>query len=115
MRRGIAELNGEGEVTGGIVVMRYGENARSTIRAVQGKLKELEKSLPEGVEIVETYNRASLIERSVSTLSEKLAGEVIVVVIVCFLFLFHFRSSLVIVVSLPLAILAALLLMRLQD
>ncbi|MEE4217995.1 MAG: CusA/CzcA family heavy metal efflux RND transporter [Xanthomonadales bacterium] len=114
MRRGIAELNGEGEVTGGIVVMRYGENARSTIRAVQLKLKELEKSLPDGVEIVDTYNRASLIERSVSTLSEKLAGEVIVVVIVCFLFLFHFRSSLVIVVSLPLGILAALLLMRLQ-
>lgn len=114
MRRGIAELNGEGEVTGGIVVMRYGENAHSTIRAVQEKLKSLEKSLPEGVEVIETYNRASLIERSVDTLSKKLAGEVIVVVIVCFLFLFHFRSSLVIVVSLPLGILAALLLMRLQ-
>ncbi len=114
MRRGIAELNGEGEVTGGIVVMRYGENARRTINALQEKLKELEKSLPEGVEIVETYNRASLIERSVNTLSKKLAGEVIVVVIVCLLFLFHLRSSLVIVVSLPLAILAALLLMRLQ-
>ena len=114
MRRGIAELNGEGEVVGGIVVMRFGENARKTIQGVKQRLQELKASLPEGVEIVETYDRSALIERAVDTLSETLVEEVLVVVLVCMVFLFHFRSSLVIVLSLPLGILAALVVMRLQ-
>ena len=114
MRRGIAELNGEGEVVGGVVVMRYGENARATIDAVKSRLDELRQGLPEGVEIVETYDRSALIDRAVDTLSQKLVEEVAVVVLVCLLFLFHFRSSLVIVISLPLGILAAVLLMRMQ-
>ena len=114
MRRGIAELNGEGEVVGGIVVMRFGENARKTIQGVKQRLQELKASLPEGVEIVETYDRSAQIERAVDTLSEKLVEEVLVVVLVCMVFLFHFRSSLVIVLSLPLGILAALVVMRLQ-
>ncbi|MEJ8566586.1 efflux RND transporter permease subunit [Elongatibacter sediminis] len=114
MRRGIAELDGEGEVVGGIVVMRSGENALRTIDAVKQRLGELRSGLPEGVEIVETYDRSALIERAVSTLEEKLVEEIIVVVLVCFLFLFHFRSSLVIVVSLPLGILAAFGVMHLQ-
>mgnify|MGYP001825148897 FL=1 len=101
-------------MVGGIVVMRYGENARETIRAVKQRLEELKDSLPEGVEIVETYDRSALIERAVDTLSEKLLEEVIVVVLVCMVFLFHFRSSLVIVLTLPLGILAALVIMRLQ-
>ncbi|HMB60009.1 MAG TPA: CusA/CzcA family heavy metal efflux RND transporter [Xanthomonadales bacterium] len=114
MRRGIAELNGEGEVVGGIIVMRSGENARSTIREVKNRLAKLASSLPEGVEIVETYDRSSLIERAVNTLKEKLLEEVVVVVLVCFLFLLHIRSSLVIVISLPLGILTAFVIMRLQ-
>ncbi len=114
MRRGIADLDGEGEVVGGIVVMRYGENARSTIQGVKDRLAELQASLPAGVEIVETYDRSTLIERAVNTLQEKLLEEVIVVVLVCLVFLFHFRSSLVLVLSLPLGILAAFVIMRLQ-
>jgi Cu(I)/Ag(I) efflux system membrane protein CusA/SilA len=114
MRRGIAELDGEGEVVGGVVVMRYGENARRTINAVKRRLEELRGGLPEGVEIVETYDRSALIERAVRTLEEKLVEEVLVVVLVCLLFLFHFRSSLVVVVSLPIGILAAFIVMRLQ-
>ena len=114
MRRGIAELDGEGEVVGGVVVMRFGENARATIARVKQRLAELEASLPEGVEIVETYDRSALIERAVDTLAGKLTEEVIVVALVCLLFLFHVRSALVIVISLPLGVLAALLLMRLQ-
>ena len=114
MRRGVAELNGEGEVVGGVVVMRFGENAQSTIEGVKNRLSELKNSLPEGVEIVETYDRSSLIERAVKTLQEKLAEEVIVVVLVCLLFLFHFRSSLVVVISLPIGILAAFVIMRIQ-
>jgi len=114
MRRGIAELDGEGEVVGGIVVMRFGENARATIDRVRQRLEELQGSLPEGVEIVETYDRSALIDRAVETLSRKLTEEVIVVALVCLLFLFHVRSALVIVLSLPLGVLAAILLMRLQ-
>ena len=114
MRRGIAELNGEGEVVGGVVVMRYGENAQTTIEAVKQRLAELQGSLPEGVEIVETYNRSALIDRSVDTLEMKLVEEFLVVVLVCILFLFHFRSSLVVIISLPVGILMAFTVMRYQ-
>ena len=114
MRRGIAELNGEGEVVGGIIVMRYGENARKTIAGVKSKLSELEKSLPAGVEIMETYDRSSLIERAVKTLQHKLLQEFLVVALVCLLFLFHLRSSLVVILSLPLGILVAFLVMNAQ-
>jgi Cu(I)/Ag(I) efflux system membrane protein CusA/SilA len=114
MRRGIAELNGEGEVVGGIIVMRFGENARKTIAGVKEKLSELRKSLPDGVEIIETYDRSSLIDRAVETLQHKLVEEFLVVVLVCLVFLFHFRSSLVVILSLPLGILVAFLVMGAQ-
>ncbi len=114
MRRGIAELDGEGEVVGGIVVMRYGENALKVIEGVQTRLDELRAGLPEGVEIIETYNRSTLIERAVETLSSKLVQEFIVVTLVCLLFLLHLRSALVIVLSLPLGILAAFIIMYSQ-
>ena len=114
MRRGIAELNGEGEVVGGVIVMRWGENARKTIAGVKAKLKALQRSLPAGVEIVETYDRSSLIQRAVDTLTAKLLEEFIVVVLVCVIFLFHMRSSLVILLSLPVGILAAFIVMSLQ-
>jgi Cu(I)/Ag(I) efflux system membrane protein CusA/SilA len=114
MRRGIAELDGEGEVVGGIVVMRHGENARKVIASVKDRLDELRSSLPDGVEIVETYDRSSLIDRAVNNLYDKLLLEFIIVVLVCAAFLLHFRSSLVIVISLPLGILAAFLVMRVQ-
>jgi Cu(I)/Ag(I) efflux system membrane protein CusA/SilA len=114
MRRGIAELDGEGEVVGGIIVMRFGENARKTIAGVKAKLSELGKSLPEGVEIIETYDRSSLIDRAVETLQHKLVEEFLVVVLVCLVFLFHLRSSLVIILSLPLGILVAFLVMSAQ-
>jgi Cu(I)/Ag(I) efflux system membrane protein CusA/SilA len=114
MRRGIADLDGEGEVVGGIVVMRYGENARKTITGVKQRLDELRGSLPEGVEIVETYDRSGLIDRSVETLQRKLAEEFLVVALVCLVFLFHLRSSLVIILSLPLGILAAFVVMDAQ-
>jgi Cu(I)/Ag(I) efflux system membrane protein CusA/SilA len=114
LRRGIAELNGEGEVVGGVIVMRYGENARTTIKAVKKRLSELQKSLPEGVEIVETYDRSALIDRAVGTLRDKLVEEFLVVVLVCLLFLFHIRSSLVVMISLPLGILTAFIIMRAQ-
>ncbi|TAK52183.1 MAG: efflux RND transporter permease subunit [Gammaproteobacteria bacterium] len=114
MRRGIAELDGEGEVTGGIVVMQDGANARATIRLVRQRLDELRRGLPGGVEIVETYDRSALIGRALANLRGKLLEEMLVVALVCALFLLHFRSSLVIVVSLPLGILAALLMMQLQ-
>ncbi len=114
MRRGVAELNGEGEVVGGIVVMRFGENAQKTIAGVEKKLEELKRGLPEGVEIVTTYNRSSLIKRAVSNLYEKLIEEFVVVTLICVLFLFHFRSSLVVVFSLPLGILAAFVVMYSQ-
>jgi Cu(I)/Ag(I) efflux system membrane protein CusA/SilA len=114
MRRGIAELDGEGEVVGGIVVMRYGENARSTIDGVKARLQELKSGLPDGVEVVETYDRSALISRAVDTLQQKLVEEFIVVALVCLLFLFHFRSSLVVIVSLPMGIMAAFLVMNAQ-
>ncbi len=114
MRRGVADLNGEGEVVGGIVVMRSGENALKTIEAVQRKLAVLKNSLPEGVELVETYNRAGLISRSIETLSVRLIEELIIVILICTLFLYHFRSSLVILISLPIGILTAFIFMRVQ-
>jgi len=114
LRRGIAELNGEGEVVGAVVVMRFGENAQTTIAGVKKRLAELQDSLPEGVEVVETYNRSALIDRSVETLKMKLVEEFLVVVLVCILFLFHFRSSLVIILSLPVGIIIAFLVMRFQ-
>jgi copper/silver efflux system protein len=114
MRRGIAELDGEGEVTGAIVVMRSGENARATIERVRARLDELAGSLPAGVEIIETYDRSGLIQRAVDNLRGKLIEEIIVVALVCAAFLFHFRSSVVIIVTLPLGILAAFLIMYFQ-
>jgi len=114
LRRGIAELNGEGEVVGGVIVMRFGENAQTTIEGVKQRLAELADSLPDGVEVVETYDRSALIERSVDTLKSKLIEEFLVVVLVCILFLFHFRSSLVIILSLPVGILIAFIVMHAQ-
>ena len=114
MRRGIAELNGEGEVAGGIVVMRHGKNALETIRAVKAKMQALKASLPPGVEVVETYDRSGLIERSVRHLAEKLVEEFIVVALVCLVFLVHLRSSLVAIVTLPLGVLAAFIVMYYQ-
>jgi Cu(I)/Ag(I) efflux system membrane protein CusA/SilA len=114
LRRGIAELNGEGEVVGGVIVMRFGENARATIAGVKERLAELRRSLPEGVEIVETYDRSALIDRAVENLQRKLIEEFLVVALVCLVFLFHLRSSLVIILSLPLGILAAFVIMQAQ-
>ncbi|WP_419834291.1 efflux RND transporter permease subunit [Endozoicomonas atrinae] len=114
MRRGIAELNGEGEVVGGIIVMRYGENAREVISAVRTKLGELQKGLPEGVEIITTYDRSGLVDDSIATLTGTLLLQLVIVVAICALFLMHFRSSLVIVISLPLGILGAFVIMYLQ-
>jgi len=114
MRRGIAELNGEGEVVGGIAVMRFGENALKTIAGVKAKLEELKPGLPEGVEIVEVYNRSHLIERAVDTLSMKLLEEFLVVALVCAAFLFHMRSALVAILSLPVGILGAFIIMHSQ-
>jgi copper/silver efflux system protein len=114
MRRGIADLNGEGEVAGGIVVMRHGKNALETIRALKARMEALKASLPPGVEIVETYDRSGLIERSVRHLAEKLLEEFLVVALVCLLFLLHLRSSLVAIVTLPLGILAAFIVMSYQ-
>ena len=104
LRRGVAELNGEGEVVGGIVVMRYGENALRVIDGVNKKLEEIKPSLPEGVEIVTTYDRSDLIKRSIATLREKLIEESIVVALVCLVFLWHIRSGLVAIITLPIAI-----------
>ncbi|HHJ34497.1 MAG TPA: efflux RND transporter permease subunit, partial [Gammaproteobacteria bacterium] len=112
LRRGIAELDGEGEVVGGVIVMRFGENALTTINAAKAKIQELSRSLPEGVEVVETYDRSALINRSVETLKGKLLEEFIVVAIVCALFLFHLRSALVIILSLPVGILIAFIIME---
>jgi Cu(I)/Ag(I) efflux system membrane protein CusA/SilA len=114
LRRGIAELDGEGEVVGGIVIMRHGENALQTIAAVREKIEQLRSALPEGVEIVETYDRSALITRAVNTLGHRLLEEFLVVMLVCALFLFHLRSSLVILISLPVGILVAFLVMRAQ-
>jgi len=114
LRRGLADLDGKGDVTGGIIVMRHGENAMSTIAAVKERLGQLQKSLPPGVEIVTTYDRSSLIERAVHTLRNKLLEESIAVALICGIFLFRLRSALVAIVTLPLGILAALWIMRLQ-
>ena len=114
MRRGIAELDGEGEVVGGIVVMRYGENALKTIERVKLKLEELKNGLPDGVEIVETYDRSNLINSAVDNLNMKLIEEFIVVAIVCMVFLFHMRSALVVIISLPIGILVAFMIMYQQ-
>ena len=114
MRRGIGELDGEGEVAGGVIVMRSGKNALETIHAVKLKLKSLQSSLPGGVEIVPVYDRSGLIERAVHNLTHKLIEEFIVVALVCFAFLFHLRSALVAIVSLPLGILTAFIVMRYQ-
>ncbi|WP_299981352.1 efflux RND transporter permease subunit [uncultured Pseudoteredinibacter sp.] len=114
MRRGIAELNGEGEVAGGIIVMRYGENAQKTIDAVKEKLNSLAGSLPEGVEIVPVYDRSKLIQSAVDNLWSKLGEELIIVALVCAAFLFHLRSSIVAVISLPLGILISFIVMHYQ-
>ncbi|CAE6935040.1 copper/silver export system RND permease [Pseudomonas marincola] len=114
MRRGIGELDGEGEVVGGVVILRSGKNARSTIAAVKAKLEELKSSLPEGVEIVSTYDRSQLIDRAVSNLSFKLLEEFVVVALVCGLFLWHLRSAMVAIVSLPVGVLIAFAVMHQQ-
>jgi Cu(I)/Ag(I) efflux system membrane protein CusA/SilA len=114
MRRGIAELNGEGEVVGGIIIMRFGENAQETINGVKEKINSLKTGLPEGVEVVTVYDRSSLIERAVSNLWHKLLEEFIVVALVCMIFLFHVRSSLVAIISLPVGILTAFIVMHMQ-
>jgi len=114
MRRGVTELNGEGEVAGGVIIMRSGKNARTTIEAVRNKLAELKPSLPAGVQIVPTYDRSRLIDRAVANLSTKLIEEFVVVALVCALFLWHLRSALVAIISLPLGVLAALIIMRYQ-
>jgi Cu(I)/Ag(I) efflux system membrane protein CusA/SilA len=114
LRRGIVELNGEGEVAGGVVIMRFGENALATIEDVRKKLDELKKGLPEGVEIVTVYDRGSLIERAVDTLNTALIQELLIVCALVALFLLHLRSSLVIVITLPLGILMAFIVMKWQ-
>jgi Cu(I)/Ag(I) efflux system membrane protein CusA/SilA len=114
MRRGVADLNGEGETVGGIVVMRFGENAQKTIDAVKAKLEQLKLGLPEGVEVVTVYDRSGLIERAVKNLWLKLFEEFVVVALVCMAFLFHMRSSLVAIISLPVGILTAFIIMHLQ-
>lgn len=114
IRRGIAELDGEGEVVGGIVVMRFGQNALATLRAVKARIEELRGSLPAGVEIIETYDRSALIERAVANLRDKLIEEFVVVALVCAVFLLHLRSAFVAILTLPLGILIALLVMRQQ-
>ena len=114
LRRGIAELNGEGEVAGGIIVLRQGADARSAIQAVELKLDDLQASLPEGVEIVTTYDRSQLIDASIENLTTKLIEEFIVVALVCALFLWHARSALVAIITLPLGVLAAFIVMRIQ-
>ena len=114
MRRGIAELNGEGEVAGGVVLLRSGKNAREVISAVKEKLASLQKSLPEGVEVVTTYDRSQLIDRAIDNLRSKLIEEFIVVAVVCALFLWHVRSALVAIVSLPLGLCIAFIVMHFQ-
>ena len=114
LRRGVAELNGEGEVAGGVVIMRYGENAMAVIERVREKLEELKPGLPEGVEIVPVYDRGDLITRAVENLEEKLIEEIIVVSIICILFLLHARSALVAILSLPIGILLAFTIMKWQ-
>ncbi|PHQ79881.1 MAG: CusA/CzcA family heavy metal efflux RND transporter [Coxiella sp. (in: Bacteria)] len=114
MRRGVSELNGQGETVGGVIIMRQGENALKTIQLVKEKLVQLQSSLPQGVEIVPVYDRSGLIHRAIDNLSTKLVEEFMIVALVCILFLFHFRSSLVIIIMLPIGILIAFIIMRIQ-
>jgi Cu(I)/Ag(I) efflux system membrane protein CusA/SilA len=114
MRRGIGELDGEGEAVGGVIVMRSGGNARETIARVEARLAELRGGLPAGVEIVETYDRSGLIQRAVDNLNRKLIDEFVVVALVCFVFLYHLRSGLIVVIVTPIAVLAAFIVMRMQ-
>lgn len=114
LRRGVGEFDGIGDAVGGVVILRWGGNALSTIKAVEARIEELRPNLPEGVELVTTYNRAGVIERAIKNLEEKLIEEFIVVVLVCAAFLLHIRSSLVIVLSLPLGIFVAFIIMKLQ-
>ncbi|MEQ5401236.1 CusA/CzcA family heavy metal efflux RND transporter [Providencia rettgeri] len=114
MRRGVAELNGEGEVVGGIILLRSGENARNVIQDVKQKLEDLSASLPEGIEIITTYDRSILIDNAIDNLSYKLLEEFIVVALVCAVFLWHFRSALVAIISLPLGLFIAFIVMRYQ-
>ncbi|MBL4911530.1 MAG: efflux RND transporter permease subunit [Alteromonadaceae bacterium] len=114
LRRGVMDLNGEGEVAGGVVIMRFGENALATIQAVRAKLDELKEGLPEGVEIVTVYDRGDLIERAVDSLNTSLMQELGIVSLVVIMFLLHARSALVAILTLPLGILMAFIVMRLQ-
>ncbi|HYL17208.1 MAG TPA: efflux RND transporter permease subunit [Burkholderiales bacterium] len=114
MRRGISELGGQGEAVGGVIVMRSGKNALETIEAVKAKIESLKKGLPAGVEIIPTYDRSSLIERAIRHLRDKLIEELVVVALVCVVFLFHLRSSLIAIITLPLGILIAFIVMRYQ-
>jgi len=114
MRRGIGELNGEGEAVGGIVVMRFGENPQQVINGVKEKLASLKQGLPDGIEVVVVYDRSNLIQNAIDNLYEKLTEEFIVVALICAAFLFHFRSSLVVIISLPMGILGAFIIMYLQ-
>ena len=114
MRRGISELDGQGEAVGGVVILRSGKNARQTIAAVKSKLDELKASLPAGVEIVTTYDRSQLIDRAVANLSHKLLEEFLVVALVCGIFLWHLRSSLVAIIALPIGVLMAFIVMHYQ-
>ncbi len=114
MRRGIAELNGEGETVGGIVVMRYGDNAQQVISRIKTKLSQLKKSLPKGVEVIPVYDRSALINDAVSNLTDKLIAEFTLVALVCMVFLFHLRSAMVVIISLPVGILAAYMIMHVQ-
>ena len=114
LRRGLVDLNGEGEVAGGVVIMRFGENALATIQAVRAKLEELKAGLPDGVEIVPVYDRGDLIERAVKSLNTSLMQELIIVSLVVILFLLHARSAFVAIITLPLGILMAFIVMRIQ-
>lgn len=114
MRRGVGDFNGEGDAVGGVVIMRWGGNALTTIKAVEAKIETLKPNLPQGVELIATYNRAGVIERAIENLQKKLTEEFIVVILVCAAFLLHVRSSLVIVLSLPLGIFAAFIIMKFQ-
>src|SRR5213082_2161361 len=114
MRRGITDLNGEGEVAGGVIIMRSGKNALETINAVKAKLAQLKASLPSGVEIIPTYDRSGLIKRAVENLTGKLIEEFLIVALVCTAFLFHLRSAFVAIVSLPLGVLTAFIVMQYQ-
>ncbi|MCR9147893.1 MAG: efflux RND transporter permease subunit, partial [Rhodobacteraceae bacterium] len=114
MRRGVGELGGEGDAVGGVVILRWGGNALATIQRVETRIEDLRAGLPEGVELVTTYNRAGVIERAIDNLQKKLTEEFIVVILVCAAFLLHVRSSMVILLSLPLGIFAAFIVMKLQ-